>query len=414
MIVDTHDLALARNNKDGRPLSSLEPLELPKNRDHVVKNAIGKPDRVPVPSLPYTYATLPRPTVSVDVEGDTHHSSYLDYLTICYGKHYGVTVSPTLLWFLLLTEFTTNIRENSEDYRSIFTTKAEGKTDIVVYGDRHVFNALEFVQKLRELVPTDCVDDFLPEFSTTDERGRVALAASFCDAVSPYYNYMMLACGIPKFRIEGTEADWVKMFDSFTNVAHLLKKVDDGYVLEVQDILAKIIRSVSGKMTEAESKEFWNDMFWTERCGSGSQTTLHGWVTKLFMKKPDLATLENWPSQKAIVEYTCLEQDGSHSKYAACFGLFSSDLVDGVLVPKFGNVVEARDEASNARSRKDFEESLKTWGSFTVDSEDAKILLENGFQRGGMYMSSGEGKTMMSVVGPKPVIEKLAAEKSFP
>src|SRR5690606_19005272 len=130
--------------------------------------------------------------------------------------------------------------------------------------------------------PTN-VKHFLPEFSTLNQGARLAHSAAFLDLVSPYYDYGMMMCGIPKVRVLGTGADWKLMADSIVELKKVLSKADK-YLSSCLDGVETILKNLN-------SEEFWKEMFYTERCGSGSQYLMQGWINKFYVKDNNLNTL---------------------------------------------------------------------------------------------------------------------------
>ena len=47
-----------------------------------------------------------------NVDSEITHRNYLDYLTICWRRHYGVIISPTILWNMVLNISTQFIISN--------------------------------------------------------------------------------------------------------------------------------------------------------------------------------------------------------------------------------------------------------------------------------------------------------------
>lgn len=309
-------------------------------------------------SLKYRAKIDKLPWVKGRLEGHVFHSNYLDYLEFCYGAHYTPVISPDILWFGLLNEVASLIREDPEAVRQLFTSQP-GKVEITVLTDDPVLIPLDkIVEQLRGLVPSG-TDTYLPTFSTTTDNSRFAHYAAFCDAVSPYYNYSMLLCGFPSIRVDGTVNDYVKLAESWRAIPDLLKKQSPKWWVEVQMILDYLIVNLNGATSDDPhhrdvAAKWFKTIFTAKRCGSGSQTEVTGWITKLNRKQPDgPAYASNYAPHIAKVEYKALD---SGREFTMLYGLFSSEVTDdAVVVPSFSPLVfergvkEAKPESQDSR-----------------------------------------------------------------
>lgn len=277
-------------------------------------------------------------TVRDCIGGKFRHTNYMEYLQMAWANHYGVIMSPDIFWFILLNESAGHIKNNSEHYRSLFTTAPEGKTDIIVpTADPQLIDLNLIAEELRKLVPTD-IDIFIPTFSTSTLSSSFAFQAAFADAMSPYYNYMMLLCGIPKVKIQGTAKDWNQLSDGIEKLKSLLNKDENivGYFDRIQNISKSIISNL-----ETPNADFWKNMFSLERCGSGGEVDVNGWIADMYIKKPRPAYVNNFPTNVAKVPYKLIN---TGQKFELKYGLFSSNIEDGFLVPDFGFIINEEEK----------------------------------------------------------------------
>lgn len=265
------------------------------------------------------------------ISGHFRQKNYLLYLHHAWGGHYGVVISPDIFWQIFLTEIAGHIKDNSEYYRKLFTS-SEKKVEITVpTGDPQLIDLKLIESELRKLVPTD-INLFMPEFTTSTESSLMAFKAAFADAMTPYYNYSMYLCGIPKIRIDGTVEDWQKMCTSVDELKKIIDKDEKivSYLSKVKALFEKICNTPNTDI------EFWKDIFTLKKCGSGSQVEVHGWITDLFIKIPSVRYGENFSSCVSKVPYTFLN---TGQKFELIYGLFGSSMEEEFLVPEFGYLI---------------------------------------------------------------------------
>lgn len=266
------------------------------------------------------------------IAGTYRHKNYLSYLQMAWGSHYGVVISPDIFWHIALSEMGTHIKDNSDHYRSLFTTSDEKVNILVPTADPQLIDLNLIVAGLRNLVPTD-VDLFLPEFTTTTASSSLAFMAVFADAMTPYYSYSMFRCGIPKIKILGFKSDWEIIINQLTTLKGLLNKNVEmtNYFNGVIEVANKIASNY-----DTVDADFLKDIFSLERCGSGGQVEVLGWITKLFMKVPSIRYVGNYPTCVAQVPY---KFEDTNQDFELSYGLFSSNEEDGYLIPDFGFVI---------------------------------------------------------------------------
>ena len=73
-------------------------------------------------------------------------------------------------------------------------------------------------------------------------------------------------------------------------------------------------------------------MFSLERCGSGSQVMVSGWITQLYIEQPRIPYPENFISCVSKIDYKCYNDGSDYRLYA---GLFVSKIENDYLVPEF-------------------------------------------------------------------------------
>jgi hypothetical protein len=264
-----------------------------------------------------------------------YHTSYLKYLEIAWQCHCPIVISPDIFWFTMMNELSGHIRDNVSHYESVFAdpnTEKGKKCEILVpYRDPSILEVDQFT----EIVESKCPANpklFYPEFSTSTSNSRLAMKATFLEAVSPWYDYMMYLCGIPKVRVEGTEDDWKALIQGLTNILAAINPRDElrNYFKTLASIAHKIIYTAF----HSGETDWWREIFYLQECGSGSDVEVKGWFTTMFMTQPSLAKIENFPTHIPSVPYTIVPNG---DRYTFHVGLFHSRMDgDNFMVPDFG------------------------------------------------------------------------------
>lgn len=265
------------------------------------------------------------------IGGEHRHLGYLEYLKTAWNNHYGVIFTPDIFWQLFLTEVAGHIKDNAEKYRSLFTDSDEKKEITVLTADPQLISLDLIAEKLTELVPTDS-DMFLPEFTTTTIGSALSFKAAFADAMSPYYDYSMMLCGIPKVKLLGEEKDW----DAVTSRVAKFKEIIE--LPEYFDAVDSLANDIKSNVSNPDA-EFWGNIFSLKRCGSGGQVEVSGWINNLYIKSPRPAYIQNYPASVSFVSYKFLN---TGQDFELCYGLFSSNVEGEYLVPEFGFVINEK------------------------------------------------------------------------
>lgn len=262
-------------------------------------------------------------------DASMYHANYMEYLEKCWANHLGIMISPDILWFTLLNEVASLVRDDAKKYQHLFSRSAKKKIiEVITPGIEMPLGTL--VALLRDHVPTDTAL-FLPEFTTSSARSRHAMYAAFCDVCSPFYDYMICACAFPAISITGTEDDWGLMASQWRKLSPLFKGPKE-WLAQVQAILDNCVSRFS-------DRDWWIDMFRIERCGSGSDVIVDGWYSRLFRKTPGLAKPSNFPPCVATVDYKHMVLGAN---YQIQDGLFYSYQEGDFMIPDFGHILHLR------------------------------------------------------------------------
>ena len=241
---------------------------------------------------------------------------------VCVGNNTMVLSSVLpFSWNMVLNNLAFEVNRIPETYRKYFTD-SDDKKEIVVEQGGHLIDPELIINRLKNLIPDNNMDSFFPTFSTDDDMSAIANNITFLDMVSPYYNYGMLLCGIPKIKVLGTEEDWRWFMFSLGELTGLLEEAND-YLVGVALRVAEI----------ADNTCDYSQIFSLQRCGSGGQMEVNGWIRDFFIEQPRVPYPENFVPCISKIDYKNYNEGGK--EYRLYAGLFSSEVEDGYLVPAF-------------------------------------------------------------------------------
>lgn len=133
-----------------------------------------------------------------------------------YDQHYPLTITPDVIWQMILLGFSKHVNYNAEKLRNNFVSH-QGKQVIRLFAFP-VMNDTEHWEQ--NIFPgfSDQVGKFLGEstyqllvggFSTSTAVDRAVREITVMTSMQKYFGfYGRCCCGIPYINLEGTEEDW--------------------------------------------------------------------------------------------------------------------------------------------------------------------------------------------------------------
>lgn len=236
-------------------------------------------------------ATILCPKLEALTEGkqtlvDGGYHAFLYGLYKAYSEHRPFTLSPDMLWLLVLQGFSGFINANAFKDPTLFPQLKTRQT-IVVQNDSIRLGDPdspweETTEQLTDAVEEILGDDFVAllraDFSTTQLAERVASEVTILDAMKPYFKYIVYSCvcGIPSITLEGNTEDWDNMLQKMEGLKqhHL-----DWWMTDLIPIVTQIKQSAAGNIDQ----EFWRGIFKIHSHEDyGNPKTIDGWITRFF------------------------------------------------------------------------------------------------------------------------------------
>ena len=304
-------------------------------------------------------------------EGKT---SLIQGLIAAYKNHYPITISPDMIWILIMQGFSRFMEkyENLVRERFVnFTGKKDLKLERLQYSpynaSKEVWDGIikEFVQKIGNNVGKEVVDNLECDFSTTSAVAKVTSQVCIMSAMKQYFTYrvLMAGCGISSITLEGSIKDWEKIKSKLEFLSTKALKWWTKHLIPIIDniITTKKYYSTYGQLNQ-ELIDFWKGMIRLK--GEGDLYDPHminGWIVKfipnLSGEKPTIyeELLEtNVPDQiiSCPMEITWLSMQGkrvdfSCSLFSGFYGMVQDKKTFNVKpVIGYAIVVESQQESN--------------------------------------------------------------------
>ena len=204
-------------------------------------------------------------------------SSLIQGLVLAYKNHYPITITPDMIWILVLQGFSRFMEKYEDSVRDIFVN-FEGKKELnVEIYDKTPYTATkedwdgimkEFVEKIGQHVGQETTDSLECNFSTTSQVAKVTSQVAIMSAMKQYFTYSM--------------QDWEKIK---SKLEFLSTKGLEWYTKHLIPIIDKILESknyynYNGQLSE-ELIEFWKGMVRVKgKGGLYDPLIINGWIVK--------------------------------------------------------------------------------------------------------------------------------------
>jgi hypothetical protein len=214
---------------------------------------------------------------------DSGASLLLRGLHSAFGLHRGFSLSPAMLWYVVLSETALYVGTHAEQCAPIFGATGGQKRrlhieSLVQFGDP-AFDwsgtIVKWRPKLEEAMPNGG-KAFFPEFSGLSDAEKVALQVGVMDCGQKFFEYTgSTMCGIPRVELQGTVEDWKQLAASIRDLQGLFAGMDIApYYEHLAPVVDKIVAARSGGGIETD---FWNSLYKYKSGSGGPHVT--GWIT---------------------------------------------------------------------------------------------------------------------------------------
>ena len=220
-------------------------------------------------------------------------TSLIAGLVHAYKNHYPITVSPDMLWILILQGYSRFMEKYSELVRERYVN-FEGQKKICVErmgifpreAKKEVWQDIiqEYITKIESNIGKEIITNLEANFTTTTSAILTTSQVSILSSMKQYFTYSLLmgGCGISSITLEGSIEDWQKMKSKLEFLETKALKWWTKHLIPIIDniIETKKFYKENNKINE-KLVEFWKDMIkLKKKDGSYEPDVINGWIIK--------------------------------------------------------------------------------------------------------------------------------------
>jgi hypothetical protein len=217
------------------------------------------------------------------IDGGFH--AFLYGLYLAYAEHRPFTLSPDMIWLLILQGISNHVNHSKNTGNDLFPQLTGGTISIknkkIILGNPESpwhETTEEFSQQIEKIVGSELVAELRSDFSTTTLASKVVSEITIMDTFKAYFKYIIhgAVCGIPEMTLEGTLEDWNHLLHKL----EILHKYDlSWWYHDLKSIVEKIRNTADANIDNA----FWMQIFKIHTVEEyGSPKYIDGWITKFF------------------------------------------------------------------------------------------------------------------------------------
>jgi len=231
--------------------------------------------------------------------------SLIQGLVIAYKNHFPITISPDMIWLLILQGYSRFMDKYSELVREKYVNFQGQKT---LYINRYGipvksatdddWNGIldECVEQIGEHIGEEIISNLQSDFTTTNAATLLASQASIMSAMKHYFKYEVLmgGCGISYITLEGSLDDWKKIKSKLKYLSNFALNWWTKHLIPIIDNIIKTkIYYNENKKINNELVDFWKTMIRIKGKGDlYDPHILNGWIIKfipnLYGEHPEL------------------------------------------------------------------------------------------------------------------------------
>ena len=291
------------------------------------------------------YLNENEPLEILHYEFNTEQTQFFNYkkkslisgLVLAYKNHYPITISPDMIWILILQGYSKFMEKYSELVREKYVN-FEGQKSLCINrtgifpeeATKEIWSGIikEFIEKIEENVGKEVISNLQADFSTTNPTTLITSQVSIMSAMKQYFTYRVLmgGCGISSITLEGSIQDWQKIRSKLEFLSNKALKWWTKHLIPIIDNIIKTkYYYLQNKKINSELREFWKNMIRVK--GKGDLYDPHminGWIVKFIPDYSEAKPKINEEIKETFVpdqiiscpmELTVINLDGTKSIY---------------------------------------------------------------------------------------------------
>ena len=264
-------------------------------------------------------------------------TSLISGLVLAYKNHYPITISPDMIWILILQGYSRFMEKYSELVREKYVN-FEGQKPLCINrlgifpetATKETWSGIinEFIQKIEENVGKETISNLQANFTTTNPATLITSQVSIMSAMKQYFIYKVLmgGCGISSITLEGSVQDWEKIKSKLEFLSNKALKWWTKHLIPIIDNIIKTkYYYQKDQRLNKDLIEFWKNMIKVKGKGDLYEPhRINGWIVKFIPDYSDIKPKINEEIQETNVpdqiiscpmELTVLYLDGTKSIY---------------------------------------------------------------------------------------------------
>ena len=217
--------------------------------------------------------------------------SLIQGLVFAYKNHYPMTITPDMIWLLILQGYSRFMDKYHELVREKYVNFEGQKTLHINRYGTEVGKATEddwdgiideCVEQIGDNIGKETVSNLQSDFTTTNAATLLASQASIMSAMKHYFKYEVLmgGCGVSSITLEGNLEDWEKIK---SKLEYLSKFALKWWTKHLIPIIDKIIQTkkyfTKNKKINSDLIEFWKKMI-RVKSEEYQPDMIDGWIIK--------------------------------------------------------------------------------------------------------------------------------------
>ena len=272
------------------------------------------------------------------------HTSYLDYLLWAFTHHRPIVFSPDFVFFEALAIVAQSFAKPHvmDFYKKKWAVPDDAEIEFVttICGQLDLGSMISAIEE-SNVFPVHA-ETFMPHFSTTTLRSRMAAMSCFCDIVSTMVPMRGGGCGLPWVRLDGNASDWAQLAERLNSLADVFTTHAD--YLHGVSALATEIATMLAEDREEDLTAYFREFLKTESddpCQSGhGAVRVCGWINNLYnVESFHQGNITQFPQLVSKVFWT--DERAPDKSFVAFNGVFGSIDREGLPVPDFGHMTFA-------------------------------------------------------------------------